>query len=117
MTDTEKTPKAAAFSLSESVTYALGSIVSKTLLKKDTGNITLFSFDKGQGLSEHTSPYDAVVYILDGEAEIAIGGKKQVVRTGEMLIMPANVSHALHAASQFKMLLILIRGESVQEDR
>jgi quercetin dioxygenase-like cupin family protein len=102
--------KGVSFDLKEHVTYAIGSVVSKTLLKKDTGNITLFSFDKGQGLSEHTSPYDAVVHVLDGEAEITIGGKMQTVKSGQMLIMPANVSHALLAQVQFKMLLIMIRG-------
>ena len=102
--------KGVSFDLKEHVTYAIGSVVSKTLLKKDTGNITLFSFDKGQGLSEHTSPYDAVVHVLDGEAEITIGGKMQTVKAGQMLIMPANVSHALLAQVHFKMLLIMIRG-------
>jgi quercetin dioxygenase-like cupin family protein len=102
--------KGVSFDLKEHVTYAIGSVVSKTLLKKDTGNITLFSFDKGQGLSEHASPYDAVVHVLDGEAEITIGGKMQTVKAGQMLIMPANVSHALLAQVQFKMLLIMIRG-------
>ncbi len=102
--------KGVAFDLKEHVAYAIGSVVSKTLLKKDTGNITLFSFDKGQGLSEHTSPYDAVVNVLDGEAEITIGGRMQTVKAGQMLIMPANVSHALLAQVQFKMLLIMIRG-------
>jgi quercetin dioxygenase-like cupin family protein len=102
--------KGVAFDLKGHVTYAIGSVVSKTLLKKDSGNITLFSFDKGQGLSEHTSPYDAVVHILDGEAEITIGGKVQTVKEGQMLIMPANVPHALFAQVQFKMLLIMIRG-------
>ena len=103
--------KGKPFDLTESVTYAIGSVVSKTLLKKDTGNLTLFSFAQGQGLSEHTSPYDAVVYILDGEARISIGGEEQTVRTGQMLIMPADVPHALQADTQFKMLLIMIRGE------
>jgi quercetin dioxygenase-like cupin family protein len=102
--------KGVSFDLKEHVTYAIGSVVSKTLLKKDTGNITLFSFDKGQGLSEHTSPYDAVVHVLDGAAEITIGGKMQTVKAGQILIMPADVSHALHAGVQFKMLLIMIRG-------
>jgi quercetin dioxygenase-like cupin family protein len=106
----EEIKKGRPFSLAENVTYAIGSVVSKTLLKKDTGNITLFSFDKGQGLSEHTSPYDAVVYILDGKAEITIGGDPHTVEAGQMLIMPADVPHALHAAEQFKMLLIMIRG-------
>ena len=110
MNESKETPKGIPFNLAGDISYAIGSIVSKTLLKKDTGNITLFSFDAGQGLSEHTSPFDAVVYILDGEAEISIGGKPQNVGTGETIIMPANVPHALHAEVQFKMLLILIRG-------
>jgi quercetin dioxygenase-like cupin family protein len=109
MTDKEVTQKGIPFNLADHITYAIGSAVSKTLLKKDTGNITLFSFDAGQGLSEHTSPYDAVVYILEGQAQITIGGKPQTVQAGEMLIMPADVPHALHAEEQFKMLLIMIR--------
>ena len=106
----EEITKGTPFNLSENVTYAIGSVVSKTLLKKDTGNITLFSFDQGQGLSEHTSPYDAVVYILDGKAKITIGGDPHTVEAGQMLIMPADVPHALHAGERFKMLLIMIRG-------
>jgi quercetin dioxygenase-like cupin family protein len=85
--------------------------VSKTLIKKEIGNITLFAFDQGQGLSEHTAPFDAVVHILDGKAEITIGGQPQTVTAGEMLIMPANISHALHAVEPFKMLLVMIRGD------
>ena len=106
----KETVKGVPFNLKDSIEYAIESVVSKTLLKKDTGNITLFSFGSGQGLSEHTSPYDAVVYILEGEAEITIGGTAQVVVAGEMLVMPADVSHALFAKQQFKMLLIMIRG-------
>jgi quercetin dioxygenase-like cupin family protein len=102
--------KGEAFDLAETVPYAIGAVVSKTLLKKETGNITLFAFDAGQGLSEHTAPFDAVVQILDGEAEITIGGKTQNVRAGQMLIMPANVPHALHAEQQFKMVLVMIRS-------
>lgn len=102
--------KGVPFSLADTVSYADGSVVSKTLLKKDVGNITLFSFDSGQGLTEHTSPFDAVVYIMDGEAEITIGGKAQIVTAGEMIIMPANISHGLQAIKRFKMLLIMIRG-------
>lgn len=99
-----------AFEPAQSVAYAEGSVVSKTILdKKEAGNLTLFSFDAGQGLSEHTSPYDAVVHILDGEAEITIDGAAQTVRAGEMLIMPANKPHALLARVRFKMLLIMIR--------
>ena len=105
MNDTSSAVKGKAFNLKESVDYTDGSVVSKTLLKKDIGNITLFSFDSGQGLSEHTAPFDAVVYILDGQAEITIGGKKQTVMAGEMLIMPANITHSLHAEKQFKMYL------------
>jgi quercetin dioxygenase-like cupin family protein len=105
------TPKGTAFNLEAYVDYADGSVVSKTLLKKEIGNITLFAFDKGQGLSEHTAPFDAVVQILDGSAEITIGGEPQLVSKGDMLIMPANISHALHAKKQFKMLLTMIRSE------
>jgi quercetin dioxygenase-like cupin family protein len=100
-----------AFNLEQFVSYADGSVVSKTLLKKDIGNVTLFAFDKGQGLSEHTAPFDAVVYILDGQAEVTIGGKIQDVSAGEMLIMPANIAHALTAKTPYKMLLVMIRGE------
>ena len=103
--------KGVAFHLVDEVDYAAGSIVSKILLKKETGNITLFAFDSGQGLSEHTAPFDAVVQILDGQAEFTIGGETHQVKSGEMLIMPANVPHALHAAVRFKMLLVMIRGE------
>lgn len=103
--------KGTPFNLKDDIAYAIGSVVSKTLLKKDTGNITLFAFDKGQGLTEHTSPFDAVVYIIDGEAEISIGGVAKTVSAGEMLIMPADVPHGLHANRQFKMLLVMIRGK------
>lgn len=111
MNQQSKTPTGKAFNLEHDVGYAAGSIVSKTLIKKEIGNITLFAFDQGQGLSEHTAPFDAVVHILDGEAEITIGGQPQIVRAGEMLIMPANISHALQANVKFKMLLIMIRGD------
>jgi quercetin dioxygenase-like cupin family protein len=103
--------KGVPFNLSDGVSYSIGSVVSKTLLKKNVGNITLFSFDEGQGLTEHTSPFDAVVYILDGKAEIVIGGKPNAVTAGEMMIMPADIPHALNAVERFKMLLIMIRGE------
>lgn len=111
MNDQASTPKGKAFNLETYVDYADGSVVSKTLLKKDIGNITLFAFDQGQGLSEHTAPFDAVVHILDGTAEITIGGQPQTVTSGEMLIMPANISHALQAKERFKMLLVMIRSE------
>jgi len=111
MENNEQNIRGIPFNLANHVSYSEGSVVSKTLLKKEIGNITLFSFDLGQGLSEHTAPFDAVVYILDGQAEITIGGNAQTVMAGEMLIMPANVSHSLHASKRFKMLLIMIRGE------
>ncbi len=100
-----------AISLADMVDYQEGSVVSRTVIKQKTGTITMFAFGEDQGLSEHTSPFDAVVYILDGEAEISIGGKPQKVKAGETILMPANVPHALHAEVQFKMLLVLIRGK------
>jgi quercetin dioxygenase-like cupin family protein len=92
------------------VSYQVGAVVSRTLINKNVGTVTVFSFDQGQGLSEHTAPYDAMVEILDGEAEITIAGKKQLVKEGEMLIMPANQPHALHGVKAFKMMLIMIRA-------
>ena len=111
MNEKSTTPKGKAFNLVNHVEYAEGSVVSKTLIKKEIGNITLFAFDQGQGLSEHTAPFDAVVHILDGTAEITIGGQAQTVNTGEMLIMSANVTHALQARERFKMLLVMIRSD------
>jgi quercetin dioxygenase-like cupin family protein len=111
MNDDTAKLKGIPFNLEKQVDYADGSVVSKTLIKKDIGNITLFAFDSGQGLSEHTAPFDAVVYILDGQAEITIGEKTSTVKAGELLIMPANISHALHAEKKFKMLLVMIRGD------
>jgi len=98
------------FAVEDMVEYADGSIVSKQLLQNAAGNITLFSFDKGQRLSEHTAPYDAVCQILDGTAEITIAGSAHAVSRGEMIIMPANVPHALCATTKFKMLLTMIKG-------
>lgn len=94
----------------EDVQYATDAIVSKTLIKKEKGTVTTFAFDKGQGLSEHTAPFDAMVHILDGEAEVLINGNPRVVKTGEFIIMPANVPHALNAIKPFKMMLIMIRA-------
>lgn len=98
-----------ALDLAERVEYSSGSIVSKTLLNKKTGTLTLFAFDTGQGLSEHTSPYDATIYVLDGEGTITIDGEIKKVQAGQMIIMPANVPHDVHAEARFKMLLIMIR--------
>ncbi len=92
------------------VDYSSGSVVSKTLIKRDAGNITLFSFDKGQGLSEHSAPYEAFVLILDGTAEITIGGEKSIYAAGQFVIMPANIPHALQSIEKFKMLLVMIKG-------
>ena len=111
MDATSEAVKGEPFNLSENVSYAIGAVVSKTLLKKASGTVTLFAFDAGQGLSEHMAPFDAMVYVLDGNAVITIGGKPQNVSSGEVIIMPANVSHALQAVEQFKMLLIMIRSQ------
>lgn len=105
----ETYPKATVLDISASVEYSDGGI-SKQVLKNEVGNITLFSFDQGQGLSEHTAPFDAFVQILEGEAEIRIGGQPLLLKAGRSVIMPANVSHALHATKRFKMLLTMIRG-------
>jgi quercetin dioxygenase-like cupin family protein len=115
MADRTAAPVGEAFNVENFVPYAEGSVVSKTLLDKGIGNITLFSFDKGQGLSEHTSPFDAVVHILDGSSRITIGGVPQTVGTGEMIVMPANVPHALDAQEPFKMLLTMIRKKVEKE--
>jgi len=96
--------------LSDLVDYQDGAVVSRMVIKKDTGNVTLFSFDQGQGLSEHTAPFDAMVYILDGEAEVVISGKPNHLKAGEMIIMPADEPHSLKAIKRFKMLLIMIRS-------
>lgn len=101
--------KGKAFALAEAVEYAEGGIVSKTLLDKSSGTLTLFAFDAGQGLSEHTSPYDATVHILDGRARLIIGGETVDAKAGELVIMPANVPHDVRAEERFKMLLIMIR--------
>lgn len=92
------------------ISYQKGSVVSQTIIDKKKGTITLFAFDEGQGLSEHTAPFDALVYILDGNAEVTISGKTHKVKEGEILIMPANEPHALKAVKNFKMLLVLIRS-------
>ncbi len=101
--------------LATSIEYNDDAVVSKTLLNKKAGTLTLFAFDAGQGLSEHTSPYDASVMILDGEAELIIGGETVRASTGEMVIMPANVPHDVRAKERFKMLLVMIR-EKVEDN-
>ncbi len=92
------------------VDYQDGSVVSREIINKKTGTVTVFSFDKGQGLSEHTAPFDAMVHLLDGRAEVTIAGKAYQLQAGEMIIMPANQPHSLKALSRFKMALVLIRS-------
>jgi quercetin dioxygenase-like cupin family protein len=101
--------------LKTQVAYAREAVVSKTLVKKSTGTITLFAFDKGQELSEHTAPFDAVVEIVDGEAEVIVGGTSLIVKAGEMVIMPANIPHAVKAPKRFKMLLTMIREKGEEK--
>ena len=96
--------------LANLIEYQDGSVVSRTIIDKEAGTVTLFAFDAGQGLSEHTAPFDALVYALDGTIEISICGKKFTVTKGEMIIMPANEPHALKATKRFKMLLMMIKS-------
>ena len=101
-----------ALDLAGLVQYADGSIVSRTIADNDSGTLTLFAFDAGQGLSEHSAPFDALVNVLDGEAEVIIGGKSVNTQAGQLVIMPANVPHAVRANQRFKMLLIMLRAEN-----
>jgi quercetin dioxygenase-like cupin family protein len=101
---------AKASNLEGLIDYQEGSVVSRTIIDKKTGTITLFAFDENQGLSEHTAPYDAMVYVLDGEVEVTISGKPVRLKQGEMTIMPANEPHALTAKTKFKMLLTMIKS-------
>lgn len=91
------------------IDYQDGSVVSKEIIRKDTGTVTLFAFGEGQGLSEHTAPFDALVYIVDGRAEITISGEKFLLGRDEAIIMPANKPHSLKAQERFKMLLVMIK--------
>lgn len=99
-----------ALTLSDLVNYQDGSVVSKTLIDKKIGTVTMFSFGAGQGLSEHTAPFDAFVQVVDGEAEVIIDGTPQTVTAGQIIIMPANIPHELKAVKPFKMLLVMIRA-------
>ncbi len=96
--------------LREMIEYQEGSVVSKTIIDKQTGTVTLFAFGKGEGLSEHTAPFDAMVYIIDGQAEVTISDNQNRLKAGEMIIMPANEPHALKAPEQFKMMLVMIKS-------
>lgn len=97
------------YKYSDFVNYQDGSVVSREVIQKETGTITVFAFDKGQGLSEHKAPFDALVYILDGKAEVIIDGKSFDVSKGEMIILPVDIIHALKAREKFKMILVMIR--------
>lgn len=103
-------PKSEILNLSQMVSYQTGSVVSRQITKADAGNVTLFAFDEGQELSEHTAPFDALVHVVDGEAEIMISGKSYHLKAGDAIVMPANEPHAVRAKGKFKMLLTMIRA-------
>ena len=102
-------PKSQLLNLAEMVNYQEGAVVSRQITKAEAGNVTLFAFDKDQGLSEHTAPFDALVHVLDGETEVRISGKPFHLKTGDAIIMPADEPHVLKALTRFKMLLTMIR--------
>jgi quercetin dioxygenase-like cupin family protein len=110
MSNKKQELKAQASNLSSLINYQEGSVVSRTLIDKKTGTVTLFAFDINQGLSEHTAPYDAMVQVLEGEVEVTISGKPTILKAGEITIMPANEPHALSAKTKFKMLLTMIKS-------
>jgi len=98
--------------ISDQVPYQKGAIISREIARKDAGTVTVFAFDKGQGLSEHTAPFDAIVFILDGEAKITIAGRRRTALKGELIVMPAGKPHSLNALRRFKMMLIMIKSGS-----
>ncbi len=104
-------PAAEAVSLAAMANYQEGAVVSRTLIQRPAATITLFAFDEGQGLSEHTAPFDALAQVLEGEAEITLSGKPMVTKAGSAVLMPANQPHALKALTRFKMLLTMIRSQ------
>lgn len=106
----EQRLKGRPLKLTDLVEYQEGSVVSRTVVDRKVGTVTLFAFDKAQGLSEHTAPYDALVHVFDGEALVTIAGNEVRVQAGEMVIMPANQPHSLHATTAFKMVLVMIRS-------
>ncbi len=103
-------PKAEILKLAEMVSYQTGSVVSRQITKADAGNVTLFAFDAGQELSEHTAPFDALIHVVEGDAEISISGRPFHLKAGEAIIMPADEPHAVKATTRFKMLLTMIRA-------
>ena len=104
--------KGIKYTLVKSLDYVEGGVASKQLIRNKGGNITLFAFSKGEGLSEHTSPYEAFVQVLEGIVEIRIGEESHILKVGEMIIMPSGIPHALHANTDFKMLLVMIKPET-----
>jgi len=108
---TNEFEKGIKFSFNKSINYNENAVVSKHILKKDTGNISLFAFDKGEGLSEHSTPFDALVYIVEGKADIVINGVSNVLEANEAIVMPADIPHSLKAVESFKMVLTMIRGK------
>lgn len=108
--NTTEFPKSEIVQLDQMVNYQPSSIVSRIMIKKPSGNLSLFAFDTGQSLSEHTAPFDAIIQVLEGKAEVIIGGKSNHLSTGDTIIMPANIPHAVNALEKFKMLLTMIKG-------
>jgi len=104
------TPTSQVLPIADLIAYQEGAVVSRQIVKAEAGNVTLFAFDLGQELSEHTAPFDALVHVLDGEVEVRISGKPHTLKAGEAIVMPANEPHALKALTRFKMLLTMIRA-------
>ena len=102
--------KARTLKVEDLIEYQEGAVVSREIIRKGTGTVTIFAFDKGEGLSEHTAPFDAMVQVMDGKAEIIISGNKNILEKGDIIIMPANEPHALNAVERFKMILTMIRS-------
>lgn len=102
--------KGKVLKIADLMEYQTGAVVSRELIRKEAGTVTIFAFDKGEGLSEHTAPFDAMVQVIDGKAKIIISGESHIVNTGEMIIMPANDPHALNALERFKMILTMIKS-------
>jgi len=104
------TEHSTVFNYADTVAYQVDAVVSKTIVKQEKGNITVFAFGKGQGLSEHSAPFDAIIQIVDGTAEVFINKKPYIVNSGQTIIMPANIPHAVQSVTDFKMVLTMIRG-------
>ncbi|MFC1781990.1 cupin domain-containing protein [Planctomycetota bacterium] len=112
-TEKPKIPPSQVFDLAGLVQYGEGAVVSRTLVENEAGTVTLFAFDAGQGLSEHTAPFDALVQVVEGEGEFIIGGKSCQTGAGKIVLMPANVPHAVRATTRFKMLLTMLRAKGI----